>query len=265
MIKDFIFDGKSAKDDFDLYIVEFNNNSSNVTSAVSVRNISSFQPANSDRVIWTSTDNGDALNTKIELLYMDNCEVTELTDNDVERIARWFSREDGFHKFSWVTDDDNDFFYNVHINISKIYIGDKIMGLEFDITTDSHYAFRKTKKTFNVKDSEKIKLYDYSSKFGNKPVHLEISNIGKSTFELAHIFNNKQEMLVITSCNSNEKIVISELKTIFSSDESHDIADNFNYVFPVICNNINTDENVYIANCDCTISFEYLQRRKVGI
>ena len=264
MIKDFIFDGKSAKDDFGLYIVDINN-SSDTTSDVSIRNISSFQPANNDRVIWTSTENGEALNKKIELVHMVDCEGIELTDDDIDKIARWFSREDGFHKFSWVTDDNNEYFYNVHINISKIYFGGKIIGLEFDITTDSHYTFKNINETFNVTSGEIIRLYDYSSRFGIKPMRLEISNISKSTFQLIHVFNNKEEKTVITSCNSNEKIIISESKTIYSSDTNHDIADCFNYVFPVISNNINDEKNLYVVNCDCVITFEYLQRRKVGI
>ena len=104
MIKDFIFDGKSAKDDFGLYIVDINN-SSDTTSDVSIRNISSFQPANNDRVVWTSTENGEALNKKIELniknkLMAENCELQKQLAEKEKEIEKLNACVDFYKSYS---------------------------------------------------------------------------------------------------------------------------------------------------------------------
>lgn len=264
MITDFIFDGKSAKNDFDLYIVSINDNSKN--DVVSNRNISNFQPANSDSLIWTATENGEALSTTIEVICMGNCVYKDLFDDDIETIARWFSREDGFHKLSFVSNtDENDYYYNAHINVSKAISNSSVIGLSFEITTDSQYAFKEVNHSFEVKENEEIILSDYSSKLGRKPLNVKIKPKSNTDMVLSHTFGNKTLITKINNCSSNEEISITEFQTITSSNKNHDISDDFNYIYPSIYNDINDSKNIYSLNCDGTLNINYKQRRKVGI
>lgn len=263
MVEDFLFDGKTGKS-FNLYIVNINN-SSDETLPVSVDNINGFQPANYDHKIWTSIENDEVLSTTIELIQMENCVPKDMTDYDIERVARWFSREDGYHKFSWIYPNNDGLFYNVKINVSKILIGFRRIGVKFEIITDSKYAWQYIEQTKELISNEDFLMYDYSSGLGEKPLNISLTCKEDGDYLLTHIFNDEKRISKIDLCCKDEIIKISELQVLESSNKDHDISDCFNFIFPKITNNINNNENVYRVNKDCTITISYNQKRKVGI
>lgn len=263
MFQDFNFDGKFAKD-FNLYPVNINNTNDS-TSIVSSNTVNNFQSPNYDHDIWTSVQKGEALTTSIECIKMVDCNIVDITDYDIEQYARWFCREDGYYKLFFMYPNNDGIYYNAKINLSKVLINNKTIGVKFDIVTDSQFAWKHIEMNFDCEKDNEIKIYDYSSALGNKPINLKLICKEDGDYIFKHIFNGKEKLTNIKNCKSEEIINLTELQVITSSDNSHDIADDFNYIYPCICNNIHNEANIYSINKDCKIKISYEQKRKVGI
>lgn len=268
MRDDFIFDGRLASE-FGLAIVNFNGSSDTENNVISETNFTTFKPASEDRYIFTASEYTGVLTKTIQVIKFENCEYKTMTKIDIENIQRWLCREDGYHSFCFITDDEETFEYNAKIDMKVVEIVGKNVGLELTITTNSPYAYKTNVKKYKFNGQDSLIINDNSSKIGTSPINITIACIDSGDLEIEHIFNNQSDKIIIANCIQGEIITITEYQTIESNLPTHKIANDFNFVFPTISNLIingrDETKNIYKCNMNCEVTFKIHTRRKVGI
>ena len=109
---------------------------------------------------------------------------------------------------------------------------------------------------------EELILSDFSFDEGSivPTVILELKENGD--LELINTFNGLEEKTIINGCTSGEIITFDKLMQVSSSIESHDIYNDFNWVFPKIYNLYGNTINKYKTNlsCDCKITYNPVRK-----
>ena len=142
---------------------------------------------------------------------------------DIEELKRWLCRP-APHIFRLIDSQYNDIFWEGSFNLTEEVTGSNRIGVTI--------TFISTRPFLESGD-------------------LEIHN----DFE--------DRTTIIKDCRTDEEITFSKYLQISSSDETHDIYNDFNYQFFRICNNYNTNENVVTFSIPCRYSIIYNPIRKV--
>ena len=264
MKDDFIFDGKYGSD-FNLHICNITSNSSSDSSTVSKTDFSTFQPSNSYKNYFTGSIQSDVLTANFQVCRMENCQMEEFDDDLLESVSRWFCREDGYHRFAFINSLDDTVEYNAKIDLNKIKLGTKVIGLEFTVTTDSQIGYTQKKISKTLTADEEFIIIDSSSKTGSSPIDVTIKCKQAGDLALSYSFDSKTRTTRIKNCSVGEMITITNMQTVISSISSHNVMDDFNYSFPKIYTSVKDMVNTFSVNIPCEIEIKYELRRKVGI
>lgn len=264
MRNDFIFDGRYGSD-FGLVFCNVGGGNDSETVTISNAGIDTFRPANSDKNYFTAGTYDSVLTKTLQVCKVENCEAVTLTDYDVEEIARWLCRDDGYHRFAFVNDSDNTIEYNARIDINTIEIQEQIVALELTVTTDSQFGYTVKSNHFTLKADETAYVTDHSSKTGEIPVTLQLTCKSDGNYLISSDFNGITKSIRIDNCESGEIITITDMCVITTSLPSHDIANDFNYVFPKLYNTISNRNNTFSVNLPCDLTITYKIKRKVGM
>lgn len=264
MRDDFMFDGRYASE-YGLMMCDFSS-SSDDSMIVSDFTYDTFIPGNSDRNYFTASSFSDVLITKIQVCIVDKCQIRSITDYDIEEIAKWLCRENGYHRFAFINKDrSNDVEYNAKISINKIKLINDIYGLELTITTDSQYGFTKIRNSYSLVSKQEILIKNHSAKSGGIFPEIQLTCKESGNYQLSFRFGQHYDMLKIQNCSVGEVITISNMHVISSSIFEHDIYNDFNYVFPMIRSDFYDNRNYIQTNLSCDFIMVYESRRKVGI
>ena len=264
MKQDFIFDGKYGSD-FNLVIANITNDNSTDTSVISKTEFSTFKPSNMNKQYFTGSNESEVLSTTFQTICLKNCNVVEFDEILIEQITKWMCRDDGYHRFAFINDNEEIIEYNAKIDINKIKYGTRIIGLEFSVETDSQVGYTKKKIMKTLSTNESFVINDNSSKNGSCFIDMTIKCGISGDFMMTSEFNNKKRIITINNCKQDEIITFTNMCTIDSSISYRIIGDDFNYVFPKIFSNVNTSTNTFTVNMPCIVTAEYELRRKVGI
>ena len=227
-----------------------------------------------------STQYDEAYTTTFEICKF-NCEDPNdnvFTQEEVSYLMRWLNRKT-FKKFKMVYKDGElaNVYYNASFNVNPItYYGD-IIGLQLIMQTDAPFAYYDDVEYTMEFAEDKLEqsFFDISDEIGYiYPSSMTIEIQQDGDFEMV----NSQESDRVTSiknCVSGEVITLVKNKVISSSKDHTRLFNDFNYIFPRICNENNgTDENTYIndnmeniftVNIPCKITFNYSPICKMGI
>ena len=145
----------------------------------------------------------------------------------------------------------------------QIILNGNIVGLELTMYTNSPYAYRDEIEIKLLQNSnEKNTFLNLSDKEGYiyPDMKIKIINSGDLLLKL----NNR--ITKVTECNKNEVITIKGDKQIITtSDDSHNIAKCFNFVFPRIESCFENNKNEIFTNIDCEINITYSPVVLVGL
>lgn len=223
-----------------------------------------------NRSVWNRASSADVepLTTTIQILKL-SCEdetVQELTSTEIGEMTRWLCRADKYCEFSFVQDGYEDIFYNVKIDLDKIDIYGITSGFELTITSDKPYGY--TKENINsiaVTPTSPYIIYDTSDVIGyTYPDTLTIVCNEAGDLTLTNSIDSR--VTQIKGCVNNEVITINgKTLQISSSVLTHDIANDFNYIFPRISNKKDTRENIISTNKNCSLTISWSVNRKVGL
>lgn len=264
MRDDFIFDGRYASS-YNLMMCNFND-SGETSDIVSNNDFNTFQAAKNDKNYFVGSNDSSVLSKKIQVCKTDNCHIVNMTDYDIETISRWLCREDGYYRFAFVNNNgDNTIEYNAKIDINKIELWNNIIGLELTITTDSQYGYTKRKTEVTLDKNQMVCINNNSSKMGEIKANMQLLCNSDGDYIITHTFNNKSKEITFANCTNGEYINISDMCVLSSSISSHDISNDFNYIFPKLYSNISDTKNYFKSNLPCKLTIEYELKRKVGI
>lgn len=226
-----------------------------------------------------STQNG-AKSELVSTVYENNLEATlqickhsctggvqEITAAEHRELTRWLSRK-RFLKFKILDEDNIDLYHEAIINVNKIELDGRLMGLELNVFTNRPFALHEP-KTIMIKNTEqdgKHSINDISHEEGYIYPYTEITigDIGseKKTFVITNAIENRKT--VIENCVSNE-VIIMDYPVIQSSISSHHIQNDFNWNFFRVANTYENSRNDLTVSIPCTIKIKYSPIIKVGL
>lgn len=272
---DFYFNGKRLSD-FGYIQCYIDSAPSVETSLVSQTNFNSFKSSRGD--LWRKTNiTYDSPLAKSIQICKNPCDgESEISEEEVRIMQRWLCKND-YYAFRFIseseTDDNEIIWHKAKIDMSKITIGEKCIGLQLDITTNAPYGYVVRSYDFTVSAGEEI-VIDYqpdNSGYVFCDYTIDILEDGNLKIVNKNIRNYHINTTLINNCKAGNSILIaSKIQQI--SPLSH--SDDFNYIFPRLYasdSDISNSGNLGIASnkitfsLACKVHISYEESRKVGM
>lgn len=207
-----------------------------------------------------------------------------ITSYEKAYYKRWLCRKDGYKLLRILEDGYEDIYLNAMISLKWMEYGGETYGAELTVTCDAPFGYSPI-HTFEtaLSSGNSFEIYNDSDEIGAiVPKQIEIQILSDGTFQLHNAmcekyvvnYENLSNDMVIKNCTAGETIIINgDTKQIKTNVSSHDIVNDFNFVYPKL---INLDETYQIpsaeyktlsdrrintftmmGNCNCNISMAY--------
>lgn len=193
-----------------------------------------------------------------------------LSPAQLSEIQRWLCR-DSYHPFKIAQDGYTDIYWNATFTAKQINCNGRIVGLELTMYTDAPYAYHDavaydfhfdTYEINNQPEAEKKYFPNLSAAEGYLYPDLEMRIQKEGTLTLTLDGRTTE----IKNCRNAETITVNGPRQIISSsDPAHNIAADFNFIFPRIQRDYETEESCISANLACDITLRYSPIVLVGL
>lgn len=185
------------------------------------------------------------------------------TISEIENIQYWLNRPTS-HKFKILGDEEyEDIYWEGSFNLQWVKNGEDTIGFNATFTSNRPFAINE-KKTYtkSLTTSDELIIVDTSYEEGDIVPDVEITLNESGDLELTNTFNGVSTVTIIKNCVADEVISISGLMQIASSIPSHNIYNDFNWIFPRIYNIYGDTTNTFTSNlsCDCSISYNPVRK-----
>ena len=261
---DFSYDGKKLSD-FGFVICNFGGSKGLETisngSQITFNTVPVFNGA---KYHLTSTTYDDCLTATIQICKTPcGGDSMEINPSTFRTLTSWLCRKK-FLKLKFFSDDYIDLYFEAIINISRVEIDGKLVGLELEISTNRPFAL-KEKRILTIENTEKDGSYsinDTSYEEGYIYPRTEITIAESGNLNIYNAIENRNTY--IGNCVAGE-IITLDYPIIQSSVSSHNIQNDFNWNFFRIANTIENSRNDLTISIPCTIKIEYSPIVKVGL
>jgi hypothetical protein len=211
-----------------------------------------------------TTEYEDCLETVWQICkYSCEGDVQEITETEHREITKWLNRKN-FLKLKILDDAHIDLYYNAAINVSKIEIDGRLFGFELEICTNTPFALKepKTITIKNLVENGKHSINDTSHEEGFIYPYIEITANADGDLDIYNAIENRST--IIRGCESGE-VITMDYPVIKSSIPSHNIQNDFNWVFFRVANTYENSRNDLTISLPCTIKIKYSPIVKVGL
>lgn len=188
-----------------------------------------------------------------------------LSPEEISDLQTWLCRK-SFHKFKIEQDSYSHIHWNTVFSTKQINFNGRIVGLELTMFADSPYAYLDEVvhkfhfDTHDIHDSN-----DVARKYFHTPAQAEgytypdleikIQDQGHDGKMSLWLNERKTE---IRGCKAQETITIhGRQQVICTSDHNHDIAKDFNFIFPRMERDYQEHTNYLSADLACDITLRY--------
>ena len=256
--------GSKKLSEFNMIICKFGGGDGFETVSGGQITFNTIPVLNGSHHILTSTFYDECLTTTIQIC-KNSCSsgVMEITSTEFRELTKWLNRK-RFLKLKFLDEDHIDIYYEAAINISRIEINGRLVGLELSIITNSPHAFKEP-RTITIKNTEingKHSVNDISYEEGFIYPFTEITVNEDGDLKIYNAIEDRWTNIL--NCTSGE-VITMDYPIIQSSDSSHDIQNNFNWKFFRIANTYENSRNDLTISIPCTIKFKYSPIIKVGL
>lgn len=180
---------------------------------------------------------------------------------DIEELKRWLCRP-APHVFRLIESQYSDVFWEGTFNLTEEVAGSNRIGVTINFVSTRPYALQNDVQFYGtVNGGDSITINDLSVEQGFLYPDMGIVCLESGNLEIHNDFENRTT--IVKNCEANEEIIFSKYLQISSSNENHDVYNDFNYQFFRICNNYETNENVVTFSKPCRYSIVYNPIRKV--
>lgn len=260
--------GEHNLQDFGMIICRFDSGGLDTVSDGSEITFNSIATQNGAKSELVSTVYENNLETTLQICkYSCTGGVQEITATEHRELTRWLSRK-RFLKFKILDEDNIDLYHEAIINVSKIELDGKLMGLELSVTTNRPFALHEPRilTIKNIEQDGKHSINDTSHEEGHIYPHTEITigdiGVEKKTLVITNAIENRET--IIKNCAANE-VITMDYPVITSSLQSHNIYNDFNWNFFRVANTFENSRNDLTISLPCSIRVEYSPIVKVGL
>lgn len=182
-----------------------------------------------------------------------------LSDMEISTLTKWLARK----QYKWFRWCDRYVWYRAQNSIEKIYYGEDVIGLAVTINTNAPYGFS-TEITEVVEGKDHMDITDQTDEEGYIYPELTVTCNEAGDFELTNTFDNS--VTRIKNVSAGEILIFhGDLQEIESSNLSHKLPVDFNFVFPHLCYLYGENLNHFESNINCDFTLKYRGIRKVGL
>lgn len=250
--------------DFGMMICNFGDNGLDTVSNGSKITFNTVSTLNGLKNELISTKYEENLETTIQVC-KNPCsgDSMEISSTTFREMAKWLSRKK-FLKFKPLSEEYIDLYYEAKIDISRIEIDGKLVGLELNIITNRPFALKEP-RIINIKNTVqngKHSINDISHEEGHIYPHTEIVINRNGNLNIHNAIENRDTY--IANCIAGE-VITMDYPVILSSVSSHNIQNDFNWNFFRIVNTYENSRNDLTISLPCTIKVEYSPIVKVGL
>lgn len=148
-------------------------------------------------------------------------------------------------------------YFNAMFNIQKITVGDRVVGLELSMETDSPFGYGAEINQTVIPDYNTQDFIDYiSDEIGYMYPKVRIVPLEAGDLKITNSLCDGE--VIITNCSASEIILMDgDTQTLRTNLSSHDIYDCFNYEFIKLVSNLDNDRNIFTASLPCSLTFTY--------
>lgn len=260
---DFEFDGKRLSE-FGFVICSFDSKGVETINNGSVVTFNTVPVLNGSKHELISTTYEDCLETTVQIC-RNTCSggTLEISPHQFRELTKWLNRK-SFLKFKPLSEEYIDLYFEAIINVSRIEIDGKIIGLELEVKTNRPFALKEAKTiTINnlVKDG-KHSVNDESYEEGYIYPYMEITVNQSGDLKIHNAIENRDTY--IAGCTAGE-VITMDYPIIKSSLSGHNIQNDFNWNFFRIANTYSQSRNDLTISLPCTIKIKYSPIVKVGL
>lgn len=260
---DFAYDNKNLSD-FGMIICNFGSKGLETKTNGSEITFNTVPALSGSEHKLISTEYENCLETTLQIC-KHSCAggVQEITATEHRQLMRWLNRKRHL-KFKLLDEDNIDLYHEAIINVSKIELDGKLVGLELNIFTNRPFALKEP-RTININNLITNGAYsfnDTSYEEGYIYPHTEITITESGNLDIYNALENRNTC--IANCIAGE-VIVMDYPIIQSSISSHNIQNDFNWNFFRVANTFDNSRNDLTISIPCRIKIEYSPIVKVGL
>lgn len=184
----------------------------------------------------------------------------EITADEFRLLSRWLNRREylWFHAFDRCMPEHERPWFRASFVLTRLDIDGTTYGIELAMATDSPFGYgREIRKVLEFENAgDTITIPDMNDEIGECYPETSITCLDDGTLTIENSMTGLE--CVIENCSSGEVISMSgDTMIISSSDDEHDIANDFNYEYFNIGNTYTDRQNEITASMPCTIEIRY--------
>ena len=187
-----------------------------------------------------------------------------VTADEEREIMRWLNRREML-PFRLLSEDYENIIFNGSFNVEKVESGGHIFGFHLKFTSDRPFGYLENHFKFKIGAANgKKTIYDDSDEIGISYPRITLILDDSGDLIITNSFDGRQTK--VANCVSGEVITFDNM-WLTSSDSAHNktIMNDFNFMFPQICNSYSDRKNTYTFSLPCSVEFYYEATRKVGV
>lgn len=260
---DFSYDDKNLSD-FDCILCSFGDKGLETVSDGCQITFNTVPTMGGSKHNLTSVQYEDCLETTLQLCkHSCNGGIQEITESEHRELTKWLSRKK-FLKFKILDENHIDLYYEAVFNVSKIEIDGKLFGLELEVKTNRPFALKEPRTIIinNTVQNGRHSINDTSYEEGYIYPHVEITINQNGNLKITNAIENRDTY--VANCKVGE-VITMDYPVIRSSDLSHNIQNDFNWVFFRIANTYDNSRNDLTVSLPCSIKIKYSPIVKVGL
>ncbi len=183
--------------------------------------------------------------------------------SEMSFLKRWLVRPTP-HKLVVESDEYTGVYWNGSFNVEEYVFGDGRIGVHLTFECDAPFGYMEDiVHSVTLQANETYSFNCVSDEIGWIYPDIQITVLQSGNLEITNIADNR--ITKINNCSANEIITIDKKMQISSSDSTHRIFDDFNYVFYRITNSFKNFENTFESNLPVSITLTYSPYAKVVI
>lgn len=250
--------------DFGLIICNFGDKGLDTVSDGAKISFNTIPVQNGLKHELTSVKYEDCLETTIQICkHSCTAGVQEITSAEHRQLTRWLNRKK-FLKFKILDEDHIDLYYEAIINVSKIELDGKLVGLELEVVTNRPFALKEPRiiSIKNTVQDGNHSINDTSHEEGYIYPYTEIAINESGNLNIYNAIEDRNTY--IANCIAGE-VITMDYPIIQSSISSHNIQNDFNWNFFRVANTYENSRNDLTISLPCTIKIKYSPIVKVGL